>query len=151
MVNGGLEGDPDGALLAMVDELLTGGTTTMPAVGNDIAAPDVEELAYDAVPVAPLRSLIVALNDLQSRLGDIRCPVLILSSPQDHVVNPTASDHLQASVSGPVERVSLDRSFHVATLDYDKELIEVRAVDFARPCHCAVTDRGDAFRTGVPT
>jgi carboxylesterase len=34
-------------------------------------------------------------------------------------------------VSGPVERVTLERSFHVATLDYDKDEIERRAVEFA--------------------
>ena len=60
------------------------------------------------------------------------CPVLILNSPDDHVVPPPSSDHLAASVSGPVERVTLARSFHVATLDHDAELIQTSAVDFAR-------------------
>lgn len=32
---------------------------------------------------------------------------------------------------GPVERVASERRFHVATLDYDAELIEARAVAFA--------------------
>ena len=35
-------------------------------------------------------------------------------------------------MSGPVERLSLDRSYHVATMDYDKDLIEAEAVAFAR-------------------
>jgi carboxylesterase len=35
-------------------------------------------------------------------------------------------------VSGPVERVTLERSYHVATIDYDKDLINDRAVAFAR-------------------
>ena len=38
---------------------------------------------------------------------------------------------LASSVSGPVERVTLERSYHVATLDYDKDDIERRAVEFA--------------------
>ena len=37
---------------------------------------------------------------------------------------------MAAGVSGPVERVTLDRSFHVATLDHDAKLIEDRAVAF---------------------
>jgi carboxylesterase len=65
-------------------------------------------------------------------LGAIACPALIMTSPQDHVVPPSSSDVLAAGVSGPVERVTLERSFHVATLDYDKEEIERRAVEFAR-------------------
>ena len=49
--------------------------------------------------------------------------LLLLTSPQDHVVTPTDSDYLAEVVSGPVTRVSLDRSFHVATQDYDQGLI----------------------------
>jgi hypothetical protein len=39
---------------------------------------------------------------------------------------------LASSVSGTVERVTLEQSFHVATLDNDAPLIEERAVAFAR-------------------
>jgi hypothetical protein len=35
-----------------------------------------------------------------------------------------------ARSKGPVEQVVLERSFHVATLDYDKDEIEVRTVEF---------------------
>jgi carboxylesterase len=58
--------------------------------------------------------------------------VLLLTSPQDHVVPPTDSDALAAAVSGPVERVTLPRSFHVATIDYDKDLITERVTAFVR-------------------
>jgi carboxylesterase len=58
--------------------------------------------------------------------------VLILTSPQDHVVPPTNSDHLASVVAGPVERVTLERSYHVATLDYDKDLIAERTAAFVR-------------------
>ena len=55
-----------------------------------------------------------------------------MNSPQDHVVEPVNSDILAEGVSGPVERVTLERSYHVATLDYDKDLINEQAVAFAR-------------------
>ena len=45
-------------------------------------------LVYDAVPTASAHSLIDALDALQPGLAKIRCPVLILTSPQDHVVAP---------------------------------------------------------------
>ena len=35
-----------------------------------------------------------------------------------------------AADSGPVERITLERSFHVATLDYDRNEIEARTVEF---------------------
>ena len=69
---------------------------------------------------------------LAPRLGDIRCPLLVLTSRNDHVVPPSAADFLAGRVSGEVERVVLERSYHVATLDYDRAGIEARAVEFAR-------------------
>ena len=65
-------------------------------------------------------------------LAAIECPVLLLTSPQDHVVDPSQSDHLAATVKGPVDRVTLERSYHVATLDYDKDIIFELAVAFAK-------------------
>jgi carboxylesterase len=58
--------------------------------------------------------------------------VLIITSVQDHVVDPSNSDVLAAAVTGPVERLRLERSYHVATLDYDKDLVASATVDFAR-------------------
>jgi carboxylesterase len=72
-----------------------------------------------------------ATAELHGRLGEIRCPTLIMTSPQDHVVPPSSSDVLAAGVAGPVERVVLERSYHVATLDFDRDLVEKRTVEFA--------------------
>ncbi len=80
----------------------------------------------------PLLSLHGALAPLRGALADIACPVLLLTSPQDHVVDPVSSDLVARAVSGPVERVSLERSFHVATLDHDAPLIEQSTVAFVR-------------------
>jgi carboxylesterase len=68
---------------------------------------------------------------VSARLDQIRCPVLLLSSRVDHVVDPVSGDVLERSVAGPVERVHLEKSFHVATLDWDAPLIEQKVVDFA--------------------
>ena len=116
----------------MLQDMLDQGHTVMPGIGSDIADPDSKEAAYDGTPIAPLLTLIAADDDLLPRLGDITCPVLIMTSPQDHVVPPLSSDILAMKVGGTVERVTLERSYHVATLDYDKDLIFERAVDFAR-------------------
>jgi carboxylesterase len=108
------------------------GVAVIPGIGSDIARPGVTESAYLGTPIVPLLSLLEAVTEMAPRLPEIRCPVLLFNSPQDHVVPPTASDLLASSVSGPIERVTLARSFHVATLDYDREEIETRAVDFAK-------------------
>ena len=61
----------------------------------------------------------------------MRMPLLLLSSPQDHVVEPAQSDFLAENYGGPVERITLDRSYHVATQDYDKDLIFESTTKFA--------------------
>jgi carboxylesterase len=50
---------------------------------------------------------------------------------QDHVVSPTDGDALMAEYGGPKERIMLERSFHVATQDYDKSIIFEGAIAFA--------------------
>jgi carboxylesterase len=119
-------------MVAMVRDMVANGETTLPGIGADIADPEVTESAYALTPLVPLLSLMDALTALQPDLARISCPVLLLNSPSDHVVEPAQSDHLAASVSGPVERVILERSYHVATLDYDREVIREHAVAFAR-------------------
>jgi carboxylesterase len=123
--------EPPGPMLDLVDAAIANGDEVMPGIGSDVADPDVQESAYPGTPLRALRSLLGAVDALQPRLADITCPVLLFTSTDDHVVPPSNSDHLAASVSGPVERVTLTRSFHVATIDYDKDLIVERTLDFA--------------------
>jgi carboxylesterase len=48
------------------------------------------------------------------------------------VVDPADSEYLAGVYGGPVEHVWLERSYHVATQDYDRDLIQRTAVEFAR-------------------
>ncbi len=103
----------------------------MPAIGDDIAKPGVTEGGNDATPIQALLSMAEAGNVLAPRLGELSMPVLLLNSPQDHVVAPSAPEFFVAHVTTSVERVILERSFHVATLDYDAPLIEASSLAFA--------------------
>ncbi|QGG94668.1 alpha/beta hydrolase [Actinomarinicola tropica] len=119
-------------VVAGLEALLESGQETMDAIGGDIADPDARELAYEQVPLRGLVSLMRNAEDVAAEVGSIRSPLLLMTSPEDHVVDPANSDHLAAHVGGEVERVTLERSYHVATLDHDKELVEEQAVAFAR-------------------
>ncbi len=46
------------------------------------------------------------------------------------MVDPASCDVLATSVGGPVDRVFLERSYHVATLDWDAPVIEEGALAF---------------------
>jgi carboxylesterase len=117
---------------AFVDALLADGQEVMDGIGSDVADPDSPESAYPETPLRPLASLLAAADELQGELSRITVPLLLFTSPQDHVVPPGDSDHLAASVAGPVERVTCANSFHVATIDYDRDLIIERSLEFVR-------------------
>jgi carboxylesterase len=115
----------------MMRGALDAGTEIIAGIGSDIALEGVEELAYPGTPIAALLSMAEAADTVAADLGRIRCPVLLLSSRQDHVVPSSSGDVLVAGVAGPMERVWLERSYHVATLDHDRGLVEARTVEFA--------------------
>ena len=121
---------PDG-MRAAVDEVLASGADRLAGIGSDIADPDAVESAYAETPLAPLLTMFDASEHLGDRLGRITSPMLIVTSTQDHVVPPVNSDILAQQVSGPVERLTAERSYHVVTMDYDKDLVIAATVDFA--------------------
>lgn len=125
---------PQPEIAEILTPMLEAGEITFAGIGNDVAKEGVTELAYALTPLAPLASLGEAIDALQPRLASLVTPVLLLSSPQDHVVPPAAGDHLAGTVAGPVERVTLEHSYHVATLDIDAPLIEAESVAFAGRC-----------------
>ena len=119
-------------LATAVEEMLAGGIEVMDSVGGDIADPDADEASYDETPLGPLLTMIMAGQDVRARLPEIQVPALVITSRQDHVVNPEDSDILAAELGGPVERLWLEKSFHVATLVYDKAEVESATLAFAQ-------------------
>jgi carboxylesterase len=111
--------------------LLAEGSEVVDGIGSDIAMEDAAEAAYAGTPLAAALSFFEGVDSVAARLGDVRCPALLLSSRVDHVVPVESGDAFEASVGGPIERVYLERSFHVATLDWDAPLVEERVVAFA--------------------
>ena len=119
-------------VIEMLRGMVDGGTAVLPGVGGDIADPDVEENAYEGTPLEPLLSLLLDGAEPNSHeYAAMRMPLLLMNSPQDHVVEPAQAEFLVGLYGGPIERITLERSFHVATQDYDKELIQKATTEFA--------------------
>lgn len=120
-------------VIDMLQGMVDAGTVVMDGIGSDIAEPGVIETAYPGTPIAALHSFQVdGLLPLSKRYADMKMPLLLFTSVQDHVVSPSDSDALAAQYGGSVERVMLERSYHVATQDYDKDIIFKGAVAFAQ-------------------
>ena len=72
------------------------------------------------------------LKPLSKKYPEITIPLLLITSTNDHVVNPQESAFLMGTYGGTAEQVMLERSFHVATQDYEKDEIHARALEFAK-------------------
>ncbi len=104
---------------------------TIPGVGSDIKDPDAKESCYDKVPVAAAAELHALMKVTRRDLAKITAPILIFASREDHVVPTTNGPYILERVSSSdKELVWLENSYHVATLDYDKDLIIRRCVEF---------------------
>lgn len=103
----------------------------VPGIGSDIKMPGPVELAYKEVPVNCIRQVYILLAATGDLLHKITCPTLIIQSREDHVVPPANGPHIQNRVrSTDVRMLWLENSYHVATLDADKELIAQRSGEF---------------------
>jgi carboxylesterase len=100
---------------------------------SDIKDPNSKELAYAEVPVPAFRQVYALAAVTQDLLPRIKCPVLVITSREDHVVNPGNGPRIVGAVgSNRAELVWLENSYHVATLDHDKALIAQLTIDFIK-------------------
>lgn len=120
-------------LIEMVQAMVADGQELMPGIGSDIADPEVHESAYEGVPLRSLLSFALdGIEPVSQLYPSMSMPLLLFTSRNDHVVDPAASDFLAERYGGPVRRILLDRSYHVATLDHDRDRITAEAIAFAR-------------------
>lgn len=103
---------------------------------DDIARPDVSEGAYAWVPARAAQSLQRALPRIRTQLLDLVQPLLLVTSRQDHTVDPANGDAVAELVgSGEVERVVCERSYHVPQIDWDREKVESAVEAFVARIH----------------
>jgi carboxylesterase len=117
--------------LAPVQRFLPYLTKSLPGVASDIADPANKELGYDRIPVVLVAgTLNTCFHQLKPLLGGIVAPVQLCLSTTDHVLAPSNAELIRAAVRSSIEEITLDRSYHVATLDYDAEKIFAGSVNF---------------------
>ena len=92
---------------------------------DDIARPGADERAYPSVSAKAAQSIIEELPRVRAQLVDADMPILVAYSPQDHSVPAKNSRAIREYAgSNDVTELVLERSYHVATLDYDQDLLE---------------------------
>lgn len=106
---------------------------SMPGIGNDIKLPGQDEIGYDKTPLKALASMMQMWKGIRADMDQVRAPLLYFRSTEDHVVDDSSTPLIRENVSSPVnDFVTLDNSFHVATLDHDAPVIFERSAAFIR-------------------
>ncbi|NBN91100.1 MAG: alpha/beta fold hydrolase [Actinobacteria bacterium] len=94
------------------------------SVGDDIKKPGVTEWGYDALPLKGVAQLYKYLKLARKRLPSIKTPVLLFHSVDDHVLDVSNTEIILDEIgSSSKQRIELLNSYHVATLDYDADII----------------------------
>lgn len=132
VINPGLRLSPGTGIGA---RLLSGVKPTIGSIAGDIAKPGVTEEAYALTPlraVAELSEVFRACRAELPRLAEQDTNILLLRSAVDNVVGSASATLLKRALDSQVREVILRRSRHVATLDYDVDLLQRSTTDFLR-------------------
>lgn len=118
-------------LIQNYEQLKATDTRFVAGIGSDIKQSGIEELAYEKTPVKSMGEIIELSAIVKNDLGKINIPAMIFSSVEDHVVPPENSrDIFDGIQSQNRTLIMLDNSYHVATLDHDKEMIAEKCISF---------------------
>jgi carboxylesterase len=99
--------------------------------GSDIRDPEMKRRNTRAqgragMPLSSLHSLIELGKQLRPRLGDVRAPALVAHGRHDHTVPFACMRALVDGLGTPradLRELVLERSFHVITLDVEREIV----------------------------
>jgi len=101
------------------------------SVGDDIKRPGITEWGYDALPTRGVYQLLKMLRITRRNLDKITVPVQLFHSVEDHTLPVLNTEIILGGIGSTNKtRIELMNSYHVATLDYDQELIFHNSVTF---------------------
>jgi len=104
---------------------------SQPAIAGDIKDPASRELAYDRTPIAGVAQIHRLSRQVRQDWDKLTQPLLVFKSREDHVLpRRNATLTIQKAASRDKELVWLENSYHVATLDHDKDVIAERCLAF---------------------
>jgi carboxylesterase len=88
-------------------------------------------VSYDKTPTACVLSLVDYMNHVKADLGEIKAPILIFQAREDHTVHPGNAEVIFKAVGSQDKQiVMLDNSYHVITVDFDKQTVFEKSYEF---------------------
>lgn len=94
----------------------------------EVGASTVGEIAYERLPIEAVSAMTQGIASIDFSAVDR--PVLLVTSTNDDVVDPSSSDLIADAMHCEVQRLRLRNSSHVATLDSERHLLQRVVVEF---------------------
>ncbi|MGC1303121.1 MAG: alpha/beta fold hydrolase, partial [Caulobacteraceae bacterium] len=91
-------------------------------------------LAY--MPGRSLSQNLDLIRWTKRRLEQVIAPMLVVHAKEDDITDIRNAEHLAASVRGPVRKLYLDDSYHLVTLDRERNKVARATLDFLEE-YCA--------------
>ena len=99
--------------------------------GSDIKDKTQKNLAYDYIPTGALLEFLRLISLVKKELPLVNQPQLIFKSIEDHVLPQDSVEITLKSISSKQKEVIfLKNSYHVATADFDKDIICEKSLEF---------------------
>lgn len=90
-----------------------------------------EWAGYDCHPSWGASEMMRLCRHLGDDLPEIRCPVLLMHGRQDHTVAFGQMDLLASRIgSSDIRKVALERSYHVLTVDHERDIVRRETYGF---------------------
>ena len=101
------------------------------SVGNDIKRKGVTEYSYDKLPFRGIHQLLTMLKITRAALPNIKVPMQLFHSVDDHTLPVSNTEIIMREIGSTTNsRIELLNSYHVATIDFDDELIFANSLKF---------------------
>ena len=101
--------------------------------GPAIADPEqrAKFISYPKMPVRALMEIIRLQKEVIPRLGEVTAPVLLIHSPHDTTAPYHNMEFIKNRLgSREVQTIRLERSDHVLTMDYEREFVAEKVLQF---------------------
>ena len=99
-------------------------------VEQAIKSGDSSEAGIAALPGSLMLELRWLVQRVKEEIGEVRQPTLIVHPREDDRASLRNLYYLQTNLSGPTETVVLDDSYHLVTLDRQRQLVVSRTLEF---------------------
>jgi carboxylesterase len=104
-----------------------------PAVASDVKDPNEKEIAYKRTPTNAVYQMLLMLKVVRRDLPVTKQPVIIFKSIEDHVVPKISAIYTLKNIASKQKKIVwLENSYHVATIDYEKDLLAEKSIEFIK-------------------